>query len=226
MKNRVKSELIILDGENPIQKVPLFVSGEDGHLAVSEIGVGGGDVTNIGANNRNQMSFVMTQMRELQRQNDELKADLQTFKAGTTLLLQNINISLHKLVSLRLARRSETNEESERDIITGQLRKILPINCPQTLGILWLEYEFGIGRNKAAKQFTAKERGLAKFTYSLQKPFWLLVERMIRHRYTNATAIAKIENVCMRGRRKRLTALLRQIQTNERRGGNPELQYS
>ena len=62
----MKSELIILDGENPIQKVPLFVSGKDSHLAVSELGVGGeGNVTNIGANNRNQMSFVMTQMREL-----------------------------------------------------------------------------------------------------------------------------------------------------------------
>ena len=101
IKNRVKSELIIPDGENQIQKVPLFVSGKDGHLAVSEIGVGGeGDVTNIGANNRNQMSFIMTQMRELRRQNDELKADLQTFKAGTASLLQNINVSLHKLVAL------------------------------------------------------------------------------------------------------------------------------
>ena len=66
IKNRVKSELIIPDGENLIQKVLLSVSGEDGHLAVSKIGVGGeGDVTNIGANNMNQMSFVMTEMREL-----------------------------------------------------------------------------------------------------------------------------------------------------------------
>ena len=62
----MKSALIIPDGENPIQKVPLFVSGKDGHLAVSEIVVGGeGDVTNIRANNRNEMSFVMTQMSEL-----------------------------------------------------------------------------------------------------------------------------------------------------------------
>ena len=145
------------------------------------------------------MSFIMTQMRELQRQNDELKADIQTFKAGTAMLLQNIYVSLHKLVALQLARRSETNEESKKDVITGRVQKIPLINCPQTLGILWLEYEFGIGGNKAAKQFTAQERGLVKFTYSLQKPFWLLVEQMIRHGYTNATAIAKIENVYMRG---------------------------
>ena len=70
-----------------------------------------------------------------------------------------------------------------------------------------MEYEFGIGGNKPAKQFSAQERGMVKFTYSLQKPFWLLVEQMIRHGYTNATAIAKIEDVYMRGRRKTVTAV-------------------
>ena len=67
-------------------------------------------------------------MRELRRQNDELKADLQTFKAETASLLQNINVSLHKLVALRLARRSKTNEESETDIITGWVQKFPLIN--------------------------------------------------------------------------------------------------
>ena len=116
-------------------------------------------------------------------------------------MLQNINVNLQKIVALQLARRSETNEESVGHIITGRVQKIPLINCPQTLGILWLEYEFGIGGNKPAKQFSAQERGMVKFTYSLQKPFWLLVERLIRHKYTNATAIAKIEDVSMRGRR-------------------------
>ena len=67
------------------------------------------------------MSFVPTQMRELQRQNDELKADIHTFKAGTALLLQNINVSLHRIVASQLARRSETNEERVGDIITGRV---------------------------------------------------------------------------------------------------------
>ena len=39
-----------------------------------------GDVTNNLANNMNELTFIMTQMRELRYQNNELKIDLQAFK--------------------------------------------------------------------------------------------------------------------------------------------------
>ena len=99
------------------------------------------------------------------------------------------------------------------------------IECPRTLGVLWTEYEFGLGGNKPAKNSTAHERGMVKFGYSLRKPFWLLVEQMIRHGYTHATAIEKIEHVYARGRRASITAFLSQIRLDERQGGNTELQY-
>ena len=48
---------------------------------------------------------------------------------------------------------------------------------------------------------------------------------MIRHGYTHATAIEKIENVYARGRGASITAILRQIRLDERQGGHAELQY-
>ena len=40
---------------------------------------------------------------------------------------------------------------------------------PRTLAILWTEYEYGIGGNKPAKYFTARERGMVKIAYCLRK---------------------------------------------------------
>ena len=42
---------------------------------------------------------------------------------------------------------------------------------PRCLHMLWNEYEFGIGVNKAAKLFTPEEHGAVKFKYCLQKVF-------------------------------------------------------
>ena len=81
------------------------------------------------------------------------------------------------------------------------------IKCPRTLGALWTEHEFGLGGNKSERIFTACERGMVKFGYSLWNPFWLLLQQMIRHGYTNAAAIKKIENVYARGQRASITAI-------------------
>ena len=83
------------------------------------------------------------------------------------------------------------------------------IKCLRSLGVLWTEYEIGLGGYKPAKNFTARERGMVKIGYSLRKRLWLLVDRIIRHGYIHATAIKKIENVYARGRRVSITAILR-----------------
>ena len=45
-------------------------------------------------------------------------------------------------------------------------------NHPRCLHLLWNEYEFGIGVNKAAKLFTPEEPGKMKHRYCLRKIFW------------------------------------------------------
>jgi hypothetical protein len=45
----------------------------------------------------------------------------------------------------------------------------------QTIHALWLEYKFGIWGRKAAKDFTAAERGKAKYSYHRRKVVWDVV---------------------------------------------------
>jgi len=71
---------------------------------------------------------------------------------------------------------------------TGPDGNIAPIDTtaqlvdhPKTLSILWREWMFGIGRNKAAVNFTPQERNTDqnKNKYLKRKPFWLLLGRMV-----------------------------------------------
>lgn len=82
---------------------------------------------------------------------------------------------------------------------------------------MWEEYMRGIGGRKPAKDFTAKERGAVKYTYSLRKPFWNLVNRMIRAGYSSDAAIEKIYECYPRGWM--TSKIIQQIRTDERAGG-------
>jgi hypothetical protein len=66
---------------------------------------------------------------------------------------------------------------------------------PRDLHSLWQEYEFGIGGRKAARLFTAVERGRVKYTYHRRKVVWDQVALMIRAGYTAQTAIDRIYEV-------------------------------
>ena len=99
------------------------------------------------------------------------------------------------------------------------------MRCPRTLDVLWTEYEFEIGSSKPAKLFTAKERGKVKFSYSLRKPSWKLAERIIRYGCSQTTAIEKKERVYCSDWAKSETQVLRKIWKDNRRGGNPALNY-
>ena len=94
--------------------------------------------------------------------------------------------------------------------------------CPRTLHVLWQEYQFGIGGEKAARLYTAEERGRNKYNFSLRKPFWDLVERMIRNGLTGQAAIHRIYEVYPNAP---VTQILRLIRIDKKRprGGHPQL---
>ena len=92
--------------------------------------------------------------------------------------------------------------------------------------ILWTEYKFGLNGNKPAKAFTARERGNVKYGYSLRKPFWTLVEKMIRYGYTHASAMDKIESIYSVRTSKSITHILHEIRSDSQTGGHPLLRYN
>ena len=125
--------------------------------------------------------------------------------------------------AVRMRTGGEAKAQNEDD--TSIVETIPLMRCPRTLHVLWSEYQFGVGGNKPAKLFTARERGKVKFVYSLRKPFWTLVEKMIRIGYSHTNAIEKIESVYCSGRPKSVTQILREIRTDRQRGGNQALHY-
>lgn len=64
---------------------------------------------------------------------------------------------------------------------------------------VWKEFEFGLNGQKAAKDYTAKERGENKFMYCRNKVFWDDITQLLTRGYTSETAIDHIYTVYGRG---------------------------
>ena len=67
---------------------------------------------------------------------------------------------------------------------------------PKTVYDLWVEYTAGLGGNKPACQFTAKERGKVKFKYCRRKIVWDVISNMCNRQLTADVAIDRIYSQC------------------------------
>ena len=160
----------------------------------------------------------------MRRQNEDLKSELQSFKMETKYLLRNMSTNVQKLYRAPAITQNFSTIENGQNQGRGDVRSIPLLKCPRTLEVFWTEYEFGVTGNKATKFFTVWER--KKYWYSRHKPFWTLVERMIRYGYTHASTTENINSVYANNTSKSITQSLREIRVDSRRGGHPSLQYS
>jgi hypothetical protein len=93
--------------------------------------------------------------------------------------------------------------------------------CPRNLYDLWREYELGLGGFKAAKLFTASERGKEKCKYCRRNNFWKIVAEMVRAGDSADAAIDKVYRVY--GQTSTVTQILNCIREDNKRGGHPDL---
>lgn len=95
--------------------------------------------------------------------------------------------------------------------------------APKDLYQLWNEYQHGIGGRKPAKQFSQRERGQVKHTYSLRNNFWEIMVGLVRSGHTSEVAIDRIYAVY--GAQTSVTNILTRIRTDRKAGRlNPNLQ--
>ena len=87
-------------------------------------------------------------------------------------------------------RREDTIESRASDNNNNDLMARIP-----TIGMLWQEYQTGIGRNKPAKSFTSYDRGKNRFVYSRRKIFWDLMVKLIDEGNSATTAMSNIDVV-------------------------------
>ena len=237
------------NGTNPVNKIQLVISGEEGALIINELvedndedgNEGGGRRNNVGGGNGNELRVLVSAVKSLTRQNEELKNELHIFKSTCNTLLSQLNTSVKRIAMIPSVRRrpSTTNvglSSTEGDSTlsprtsagasTNNDDTVTPYQltlckCPKSLHVLWQEYEFGVGGRKAAKLFTASERGRVKFNYSLRKHFWNLMKYMLLKGYSHSSAIDKIHRVY--GTNLSATKILREIRKDSRLGGHPLL---
>jgi hypothetical protein len=92
---------------------------------------------------------------------------------------------------------------------------------PKTLFDLWIEYAFGIGGRKAAKDFTSFERGKNRFAYCRRKIVWDCISKHVNAGFLAATAIDRILE-CY-GRNQNVSAIITAMVADKKAGGHPNL---
>ena len=125
-----------------------------------------------------------------------------------------INSNVCRIATQPVIRRSIPSSSSARETTTTPNAQLS--RSPKSLYLLWDEYERGLGGNKAAKDFTERERGAVKYNYYRRKILWEVVERLIRRGHTSRGAIDIIRAAY--GQSKSVTQVINLMKDDRARG--------
>ena len=252
IRNRVKrayrdlgERCRLLNEENPVEKVPLLVTGEDAMVFIDVLD----DDDDGDAGNRNgrrvrprrrteeELRHLRSLVVGLKRDNANLKAGIDRLDARMsrklTIMGENVghlrrgqHFQRPPAQGEQQGRRNirHINAEDEMNAQLAQEQNQTPATLsttPRTLHALWNEYEFGLGGRKAAKDFTAQERGRVKYKYSRRKVVWNMVEEMVRGGYDSNEACNRIYQVY--GPNQSVTQIIDRMKIDKRTGGHPAL---
>lgn len=219
--NALPEESRLPEGENPIERKQLFLTGTVNNFqlndnfdvgAVGQIIGGGGDiVAGVGIQNIAMLHAAINQIERsiatyAAATRDATEANRNSIEAirGGMLQLQTIvarnfnRINRHPLRMLNAAAAGDApvvqppivHGPEQRQPDVDQNADLSP--TPRTLHELWREWEFGIGGRKAARLFTARERGQKKSTFCRRKAFWEVVQLLIRRGHSSDQACDQI----------------------------------
>jgi hypothetical protein len=153
------------EGRNPVRKIPLVITGDEGEVHIDDIPdgmVGNGDGAGNGAGGfidrpvRQQLLAIHSQLLGLTRADEELRASIQNLQIICTRQYQTMNSNIHR-IAIQPARRVGGNgndghqQQQNNDVAVGNNGGIPTLSpTPRCLYILWQEYQAGIGGRKAA----------------------------------------------------------------------------
>jgi hypothetical protein len=214
-------------GENPVKRVPLVVTGDDGVVYMDEIGgnaQGDGGAGNrtvrLGDNTGDQLMAIYSQIAGVSRRQAQAESQTQLYHTRTDSKLEAMNLNLRRIAIQPVQRvQHGANEGNNNNLAVAEIVAALSPR-PRNLHLLWQEYEFGLGGRKPARQFTAIERGRVKFKYCRRKVVWDIIDRMVRGGFTAQVAIDKIYVVYGHIT---VTQIINRMRTDAIGGGHPEL---
>jgi hypothetical protein len=173
------------EGENPVKKVLLVITGDDDQLNIEESGgPDDADANQPGA--RRQMGSTSEELLALHSQNAGLRCEIQELRTQQSLHAQRIKGNFTRLnrnirrIAVQPAQQVRAmNVENENDNAGDNYVSTLSPTL-RTLYILWQEYEFWIGGRKPARLFTPAERGKVKYSYHRQKVVWDVIASLVQ----------------------------------------------
>ena len=197
------------DGSNPVKKLPLVITGNEGEVYIDEIpdGMAGNNGNNgKGAENnvggfidrpiRQQLLAIHSQLLGLTRADEELRGVIQHYQIQSNRQYQTLNSNLNR-IAIQPARRVAPNGNDGQQHnnppaagLNGGVATLSP--TPRCLYVLWQEFQDRIGGRKAARLFTLRERGQVKQKFSRRKVVWETVERLVRGGVLANVAIDRI----------------------------------
>jgi hypothetical protein len=216
IKNAYQYIQLLPENVNPIKRVPVVITGHEGEVYIDEIPemlsdsegqVGSG----LDQNNtqqaariqgdfldrpiRNQLLALHSQLMAVRRATDIVTEAVNQVKFEQNRHYQILNTNLHR-IALQPARRhiaAEGNNGTAQQQGGNQQGAVAAL-APSIKNLyeLWHEYQHGIGGRKAARLFTAQERGRVKHKYTRRKVVWDCVEQLVRSGITANVAIDRI----------------------------------
>ena len=156
-----------------------------------------------------RVSVLTSQLFLLQNRIEDLKNELSSILADHKRYMVNMNTNVRRIAAQPVVR-ALVPPSSEKTIMSKLTKS------PSDLFVLWREYEQGLDGGKAAKDYTAVERGRNKHIYSRMRVFWDAVVKLMARRYTADSAIDRISEVY--GRRLSVTQVINQMKKDRMLG--------
>ena len=209
--------------ENPVEKVPVVCTGNDGEVYIDEISPSMNEPQGqenqdqaIGSINdrpiRDQLRALQSQVLSIKNQIHEIDKRIQDDHLSTTRQMQSLNANI-KRIGVSPARPIRAT--------TAPLTTAALSPHPRTLYELWDEYTTGLGGRKPARECNAQERGKVKYKYYRRKKAWDLISSLTRSGLQHHVAIDRIYQVY--GRKKSVTQIIKLIQADQKRKYIPPL---
>ena len=222
-------------GDNPVRKVPLGVTGVDSELVIDELlqeveAGRNGDVRVRTGMERQEVRLLSSQVLHLRHELRDATAEQDRRYLLLRHELSRINKNVSRIAAMPARRRIGNGQQGD-DGLTGAepVPGAMPVPTaptvvglmprPTTLHELWTEWTFGTGGRRPASSFKVHERGSVKSAYSFRKPFWVKVDEMVRGGMTAQVACDEIHRAY--GQRTSITKILRNMRSDEKSGNWP-----
>lgn len=221
---------------NPVKRVFIAIDRFQDTISITEAegpangsGRSGGGVggTNNNNNDNNMVLLIIQQFRAaVTAQFDSLQQQQNNFRSDTlekfSMLVKNLN-----RIQIQPPRMATPQQHAHNNFLEAAAAIVRPVlkaelgKCPKTIFNLWEEYAFGVGGNKAAKDFTSQERGKVRHNYSRRKVVWDCISLHCHAGFLATYACEQILDAY--GRNQTVTYIINEMTKDKKTGGHPNL---